>query len=104
MVDKVNQIIRENQPSSRPGNGASKNVRSTDPSGKVSKADSNSNSAEDSNKVNFNINEQVAEMAKEAPLDMEKVSKIKNAIAEGSYPIDLERISESLMQAYSEFK
>ena len=103
MVDKVNQIIRENQPS-RPGSNASKNVRSAEGSGKVSDTDNDSRNSESSSKVNIEIKEQVANMAKEAPLDMEKVSKIKNAIADGSYPIDLERISESLMQAYSEFK
>ena len=31
-------------------------------------------------------------------------AKIKNAIANGSYPVDLEKIADSLMEAYKELK
>ena len=103
MVDKINQMIRESQPS-RPSNNTSKNERAVKGGEKAGNTDLNSVNSTDVKKVGLKISEQVAGMAKEAPLDMEKVSKIKNAIAEGSYPIDLKRISESLMQAYSEFK
>ena len=88
----------------KPSGNTFKNERAVRGGEKSSNTDSNSVNPTDVNKVDLNISEQVADMAKEAPLDMEKISKIKNAIAEGSYPIDLERISESLMQAYSEFK
>ena len=36
------------------------------------------------------------------PIDMEIVAKIKDAIAEGKYPIDLEAITESLFENYME--
>lgn len=36
------------------------------------------------------------------PMDMEIVKRIKDAIAEGKYPIDLEKITESLFQDYLE--
>lgn len=36
------------------------------------------------------------------PFDLEAVSKIKTAIAEGRYPIDVEKISSSLFESYRE--
>lgn len=36
------------------------------------------------------------------PMDLEIVKKIKDAISEGKYPIDLEKITESLFQDYME--
>ncbi len=44
------------------------------------------------------------EMAAAAPVDMEKVNRIKSAIKEGKYPIDIDRISDALMDAYKELK
>ena len=43
-------------------------------------------------------------MSKEPPIDQVNVSRIKNAIANGSYPIDLEKISDALLDAYKEMK
>ena len=41
----------------------------------------------------------------EAPsVDVEAVRRIKDAIARGAYPIDVERISEALMDAYRDMK
>ena len=38
----------------------------------------------------------------EPPFDIEAVSRIKEAIAEGKYPIDMDRITESLFESYRE--
>ena len=46
----------------------------------------------------------VSEMAKSAPIDVDKVSKIKEAISSGKYPLDLDKLSDALMQAYREMK
>ena len=43
-------------------------------------------------------------MAVQPPIDKDKVSRIKNAIASNNYPIDLEKISDALMDAYKEMK
>jgi len=41
----------------------------------------------------------------EAPsVDVEAVRRIKDAIARGAYPIDIDRMSEALMDAYREMK
>ena len=46
----------------------------------------------------------VSEMSKSAPIDVDKVAKIKEAISSGKYPLDLDKLSDALMQAYREMK
>ena len=46
----------------------------------------------------------VKEMAQSAPIDSDKVAKIKEAISTGKYPLDLDKLSDALMQAYREMK
>ena len=46
----------------------------------------------------------VKEMASAAPVDKENVNRIKDAIMRGEYPIDLDRVSDALMEAYKEMK
>ena len=44
------------------------------------------------------------DMASAAPVDKENVNRIKDAIKRGEYPIDLDRVSDALMEAYKEMK
>ena len=46
----------------------------------------------------------IKDMAKEPPIDQAATSRIKNAIANGSYPIDLDKIADALFDAYKEMK
>lgn len=46
----------------------------------------------------------VSEMSKAAPIDMEAVSSIKDAISRGEYPINLDRVADALMDAYNDLK
>ena len=46
----------------------------------------------------------VTKMAQSAPIDTDKVAKIKEAISTGKYPLDLDKLSDALMQAYREMK
>ena len=46
----------------------------------------------------------VAGMANSPPIDVEAVAKIKDAIANGKYPVDLDKISDMLMDAYRDLK
>lgn len=41
-------------------------------------------------------------MNAEPPFDIEAVTRIREAIAEGKYPIDVERITDSLFEGYQE--
>ncbi len=52
----------------------------------------------------FVSKETIKSMAKEPPVDRVNISRIKNAIASGSYPVDLEKISDALFTAYKEMK
>ena len=46
----------------------------------------------------------VADMASNPPIDVEAVARIKDAIANGKYPVDLDKISDMLMDAYRDLK
>ena len=46
----------------------------------------------------------VSKMSETPPIDMEAVSRIKQAIANGEYPINLGLVSERLMESYFEMK
>ena len=50
------------------------------------------------------VPESVKQMASSAPIDEVNVNRIKDAIKRGEYPIDIDRISEALMDAYREMK
>ena len=46
----------------------------------------------------------IKQMASSAPIDEVNVNRIKDAIKRGEYPINIDRISEALMEAYRELK
>jgi len=46
----------------------------------------------------------INDLASSAPIDYDKVSSIKKAISSGNYPLDLDKISDALMEAYKEMK
>ena len=46
----------------------------------------------------------VKDMAETPPLDIEAVGRIKKAISEGTYPIDLDQISNKLFENYLEMR
>lgn len=46
----------------------------------------------------------INDLASNAPIDHDKVSSIKKAISSGNYPLDLDKISDALMDAYNDMK
>ena len=46
----------------------------------------------------------VSQLAEAPPVDTEAVRRIKDAISKGEYPINVDRISEALMDAYRDMK
>ncbi len=46
----------------------------------------------------------LSNLSKEPPIDFEAVERIKAAISSGRYPIDLDRVSDALLDAYVELK
>ncbi len=99
MVDKINMISTSNAQKSR--NFEGKKIDKVD---NTSKAVTGSlgTKQEKVNDISDAIN--ISRLKEKPPIDMEKVSNIKEAIAKGNYPIDLERISDALMQAYEDIK
>ena len=50
------------------------------------------------------VSDKVAQLSKQPPIDTEAVARIKNAIADGKYPIDIDAVSDALMDAYRDLK
>lgn len=46
----------------------------------------------------------VSQLAEAPPVNTEAVRRIKDAISRGEYPINVDRISEALMDAYRDMK
>ena len=94
MVDKIkNSLINlENKASKN-----SANVKNS-----VTKVDNyRSENSTDIKIENKNI---IDKLASSAPIDHDKVSSIKKAISSGNYPLDLDKISDALMDAYNDMK
>ena len=96
MVDKItNSIINlENKASKN-----SANVKNS-----LSKVDSYGSENSTSVKVKIDQKNVVSDLASSAPIDHDKVSSIKKAISSGNYPLDLDKISDALMEAYNDMK
>ena len=59
----------------------------------------------DGGKVSQFVNkETIKNMAKQPPIDKISTNRIKSAIANGSYPLDLDKIADALFDAYKEMK
>ena len=94
MVDKItNSIINLENKSSK----NSANVKNS-----VNKVDNYR--SEDSTSIKINQKNVISDLASSAPIDNDKVSSIKKAISSGNYPLDLDKISDALMEAYNDMK
>ena len=103
MVDQI-----KNKLNNLSGSGSNNAVRtdSNQFKAKVQKVDSAKVKVDiDGGKVSqFVSKETIKDMAKQPPIDKISTSRIKNAIANGSYPIDLDKIADALFDAYKEMK
>ena len=102
MVDSVkNAISRIETPKARKAD----NPSDRGASGSNSAQPKPAAAASDSVKLkSAEIASSAKEMAAAAPVDMNNVNRIKSAIKEGKYPIDIDKISDALMDAYRELK
>ena len=94
MVDKItNSIV----------NLESKTSKNT---AKVNNSVSNIDNYRSENSADIKIENKkiINDLASNAPIDYDKVSSIKKAISSGNYPLDLDKISEALMDAYNDMK
>ena len=94
MVDKITNSIINLE------NKTSKN------SAKINNSDSKLNIYRSGNSADIKIENKdvINNLASSAPIDNDKISSIKKAISSGNYPLDLDKISDALMEAYNEMK
>ena len=99
MIDKLNNINIGNSQNKR----VSDENRGKEANTKISK-DTNVNSEKTNDEVKISSELHVKDMGVDAPIDSLKVSAIKEAIARGDYPLDLDKVADALLQAYSDIK
>ena len=99
MIDKLNNINASNNQNKR----VSDELRAKETNIKVSKS-TQTNSEKTNDKVQISSELKVKDMSADAPIDTVKVSAIKDAIARGDYPVDLDKVADALLQAYSDIK
>ena len=99
MIDKLNNTNIGNSQNKR----VSDEIRDKETNIKVSKnTQTNSEKADDQVQINSEL--KVKDMSAEVPIDSVKVSAIKDAIARGDYPVDLDKVADALLQAYTDIK
>ena len=99
MIDKLNNINIGNSQNKR----VSDEIRDKETNIKVSKS-TQSSSDKTNDEVKISSELKVKDISVDAPIDLAKVSAIKEAIAKGDYPLDLDKVADALLQAYSDIK
>ena len=99
MIDKLTNISTGNAQNKR----VSDESRSKETSIKSSKV-THSNSEKTNDDVQISSELKVKDMSADAPIDSVKVSAIKEAISRGDYPVDLDKVADALLQAYTDIK
>ncbi len=103
MIDQIKNNINSVNNANSNKTGLESKKASTVEVAKINQSSSKTDS--DSSVVSkFVSREKIKDMAKEPPIDKVSTSRIKNAIANGSYPIDLNKIADALFDAYKEMK
>ena len=96
-MDKINNNIKNNIPK--------KDIKSAQSSLNDRSKTGSAENVLSSNVVDIKDTKKIVkDMAQSAPIDTDKVAKIKEAISTGKYPLDLDKLSDALMQAYREMK
>ena len=94
MVDKITNSIINLE------NKTSKNSAKVNDS--VSKVDNYR--SKDYTDIKIEQKNVINELASSPPIDHDKVLSIKKAISSGNYPLDLDKITDALMEAYNDMK
>ena len=103
MIDQIkNKTLNSSIASSK------KEMQSTNASKTIVKKVDNTSKTDPSNydgKVSqFITKEKIKSMSKEPPIDKAATSRIKEAIKNGNYPVDLAKVADALFDAYKEMK
>ena len=99
MIDKLNNINAGNAQNKR----ATDDIKTKEINIKSSeKSDNNAKKSSSNVEISSELN--VRHISAEAPIDSTRVSAIKEAISKGRYPVDLDKVADALLQAYSDIK
>ena len=99
MIDQIQKTLAKIDPHATKDSKESPKSKDVD----VTRAVSSPADAIDSADISMLAkSDNVAGLASSAPIDMDQVNEIKNAIANGDYPIDADRIADALMDVYRE--
>ena len=98
MIDKINNINASNAQNKRNIDENKQKISSSE------KPVADKEVVKDVDKIEINSSIETEKMAATAPLDLDKVSAIKNAISKGEYPIDIEKVADALLEAYKDIK
>ena len=98
MIDKLSNINMGNSQNKR----VTDENRGKEANIKVSKNSQNVSKTSDDVKISSEL--KVKDMSVDAPIDSIKISALKDAISRGDYPVDLEKIADALLQAYTDIK
>tara|TARA_Y100000766_G_scaffold47235_1_gene37463 strand:- start:324 stop:638 length:315 start_codon:yes stop_codon:yes gene_type:complete len=94
-------------------NSSVSNVKNTTSSSneandKVQKVDNPSKSSQikdfDGKVSQFITKEKIKSMSKEPPIDTISTTRIKEAIKQGNYPLDMSKVADALFKAFKEMK
>ena len=99
MIDKLNNMNVGNSQNKR----ISEETKNKETNIKVSE-NTQTGSEKTYDEVQISSALKVKGMSADAPIDSAKVSAIKEAIARGDYPVDLDKVADALLQAYSDIK
>ena len=99
MIDKLNNLNLVNSQNKK----VSDEIKAKETNTKVSEnTQTIHEKTNDDVKISAELN--VKDMSVGAPIDSVKVSAIKEAISRGDYPVDLDKVADALLQAYSDIK
>jgi negative regulator of flagellin synthesis FlgM len=98
MVDSIKHNMRQMLV---PG---AQDAKAASPRGGQASADVNSVSAGSVDASSLSIKNSISTLGETPPIDTEVVSRIKQQIEAGKYPINLDLVSERLMESYLEMK
>ena len=99
MIDKlnnINMVSSHNKRVSEENKGKETNIKGS--------TDIATSSEKNNDNVQISSELKAKDMSVDAPIDTVKVSAIKDAIARGDYPIDLDKVADALLQAYTDIK
>ena len=101
MIDQIQKTLAKIDPQTTKGSKESTKGKDMEASNPIL---SPAEAFDSANLSKLAKSDNVSGLASSAPIDVDQVKAIKNAIANGDYPIDADRIADALMDVYREMK